>query len=217
MLTILSTILSITVLELMLSVDNAIVNASLAEDLPPHLQKKAIYSGIALGAVFRVLCLLIASFIIENSIIKLLGGVYLIWLAYSHFFRGEKESKELRKHPHFWKVIAQIGVADLVFSIDNIVGAVGISSNFGYVTLGVLVGIITMIFVTPIMLTLMNKAPTLIKTAYGIIAYVGFTIILDSILGIHPTELFTFILILLAISLTIRYDKLKKIHRIPME
>lgn len=217
MLTVLSTILSITVLELMLSVDNAIVNASLAEDLPPHLQKKAIYSGIALGAIFRILCLLIASIIIENGIIKLIGGFYLLWLAYSHFFRSSKESKELRKHPHFWKVIAQIGVADLVFSIDNVVGAVGISSNFAYVTFGVLIGIVTMIFVTPIVLALMNKTPTLIKTAYGIIAYIGFTIILDSILGIHPTELFTFIMILLAVSLTIRYDKLKRTHRIPIE
>ncbi|MEN9604546.1 MAG: hypothetical protein RJB39_231 [Candidatus Parcubacteria bacterium] len=195
----------------MLSVDNALVNASLAEDLPPHLQKKAIYTGIALGAIFRVLCLLIASIIIENGIIKLIGGFYLLWLAYSHFFRGEKETKELRKHPHFWRVIGQIGVADIVFSIDNIVGAVGISNHFPYVVFGVLIGIATMIFITPIMLGLMNKAPTLIKTAYGIIAYVGFTIVLDSVLGIHPTEWFTFILILLAISVTMRYDKLKKI------
>ncbi len=206
MITIISTILSITVLELMLSVDNALVNASLAEDLPPHLQKKAIYAGITLGAVFRVLCLLIASVIIENGIIKLIGGLYLLWLAYAHFFRSTAKTQELRKHPHFWRVIAQIGVTDLVFSIDNIVGAIGISSHFAYVVFGVLIGIATMIFVTPIMLKLMAKAPTLIKTAYGIIAYVGFSILLDSVLGVHPPEWFTFILILLAISVTMRYD-----------
>lgn len=206
MFTVISTILSITVLELMLSVDNAIVNASLAEDLPPHLQKKAIYTGIGLGALFRVICLFFASLIIDNPAIKIAGGFYLLWLAYSHFFRSPKESKELRKHPHFWKVIGQIGVADLVFSIDNVVGAVGISSHFAYVVFGVLIGITTMIFVTPIMLGLMNKSPTLIKTAYGIIAYVGASILLDAFIGIHPAEWFTFILILLAISVTIRYD-----------
>ena len=210
MLTVISTILSITVLELMLSVDNAIVNASLAEDLPPRLQKKAIYAGIALGAVFRVLCLLIASVIIENDFIKLLGGLYLLWLAYSHFFRNKEESKELRRHPHFWKVIGQIGLADLVFSIDNVVGAVGISSHFAYVVFGVLIGITTMIFVTPIMLGLMNKSPTLIKTAYGIIAYVGFGILSDAVVGIHPGEVFTFVLILIAISVTMRYDSRKQ-------
>lgn len=210
MLTIISTILSITVLELMLSVDNALVNASLAEELPPRLQKKAIYAGIAIGALFRVVCLFLASIIIENPIIKIIGGIYLVWLAYDHFFRNKKEEKELRKHPHFGKVIGQIAVADLVFSIDNVVGAIGISSHFSYVVFGVLIGIITMIFVTPIMLTLMNKFPTLIKTAYGIIAYIGLAILFDSIIGIHISEFITFILILIAVLLTMRYDQIKK-------
>ncbi len=64
MITFFSTILSITVLELMLSVDNALVNASLAEELPERLQKKAIYIGIALGAIFRFLCRFVATLII---------------------------------------------------------------------------------------------------------------------------------------------------------
>ena len=81
MLTFLSTVLSITVLELMLSVDNALVNASLAEELPERLQKKAIYIGIALGALFRFLCLFVATLIIENPLIKLVGALYLLWLA----------------------------------------------------------------------------------------------------------------------------------------
>lgn len=207
MLTIISTILSITVLELMLSVDNALVNASLAEELPPKLQKKAIYAGIGLGAIFRIICLFLASIIIENPIIKIIGGLYLMWLAYDHFFRNKKEEKELRKHPHFGKVIGQIALADLVFSIDNVVGAIGISSQFAYVVLGVLIGIVTMIFVTPIMLTLMNKFPTIIKTAYGIIAYVGASILLDAFLGIHIPEFITFSFILAAVLLTMRYDQ----------
>lgn len=210
MITIISTVLSITVLELMLSVDNALVNASLAEELPPRLQKKAIYAGIGIGALFRVICLFLASIIIENPIIKIIGGLYLLWLGYDHFFRNKKEEKELRKHPHFGKVIGQIAVADLVFSIDNVVGAIGISSHFAYVVFGVLIGIVTMIFVTPIMLTLMSKFPTIIKTAYGIIAYVGLSILLDAFIGIHVPEYITFIFILTAILLTMRYDQTKK-------
>ncbi len=210
MLAILSTIFSIAILELMLSVDNALVNASLAEDLPPHLQKKAIYGGIAIGALFRVVCLFLASIIIQNPIIKVIGGMYLIYLAYSHFFRSNKESKELRKHPHFGRVIGQIAVADLVFSIDNVVGAVGISDNFKYVVFGVMVGIITMIFVTPLMLGLMNRSPSLIKTAYGIIAYVGISILLSASLNVHVPEIITFILIIIAVGVTMRYDSLKR-------
>jgi len=206
MLTIISTVFSITILELMLSVDNALVNASLAEELPPKLQKKAIYIGISLGAIFRILCLFIASIIIENPIIKIIGGLYLIYLAYEHFFRSKKDEKELKKHPHFKKVVGQIALADLVFSIDNVVGAVGISSHFAYVVTGVVIGIVTMIFVTPLMLVLMKKAPSLVKTAYGIIAYIGISILLAAIFHFHIHEYVTFILILIAVIATIYHD-----------
>jgi YkoY family integral membrane protein len=207
MLAIISTILSIAILELMLSVDNALVNASLAEELPPKLQKKAIYAGIGIGAIFRIICLFLASIIIENPIIKIIGGLYLIWLAYDHFFRTKKDDKDLKKHPHFGKVIGQIAAADLVFSIDNVVGAIGISSHFAYVVFGVLIGIITMLFVTPIMLTLMSKFPTLIKTAYGIIAYVGISILIEASTHHHIPEIATFIFILVAVLATVRYDR----------
>jgi YkoY family integral membrane protein len=191
----------------MLSVDNALVNASLAEELPPKLQKKAIYFGIGAGAVLRIICLFLATIILENPIIKILGGLYLCYIAFLHFFRSKSEEKELRKHPHFYKVIGEIALADLVFSIDNVVGAVGISSHFSYVVFGVLIGITTMLFVTPIMLTLMNKSPNLIKTAYGVIGYVGLSILIDAFLHFHIPEIITFVLILTAITATMLYDK----------
>jgi tellurite resistance protein TerC len=182
----------------------------LAEELPPKLQKKAIYIGIGLGALFRLICLFVASIIIENPIIKFLGGLYLLYLAFEHFFRSKKDEKELKKHPHFKKVIVEIALADLVFSIDNVVGAVGISSNFAYVITGVIIGIITMIFVTPLMLILMRKAPSLVKTAYGIIAYIGFSILLAAFFHIHIHEYITFILILIAVLGTIYIDGKKR-------
>jgi YkoY family integral membrane protein len=212
MLTVVSTIFSIAILELMLSVDNALVNASLAEELPKKLQKKAIYIGIALGAIFRVLCLLVATIIIENPAIKVAGALYLIWLAYSHFFRTKKEEYELKRHPHFRLVVGQIALADLVFSIDNVVGAVGISDQFSYVVFGVLIGITTMIFVTPLMLRLMNTFPSMIKTAYGIIAYVGFMILIETFTHFHIPEYITFAFILSAVFLTMRHDKKKALE-----
>ncbi len=206
MLAIISTVLSIAILELMLSVDNALVNASLAEELPPRLQKKAIYFGIAAGAVLRVICLFFATYIIKYPLFKVLGALYLCHLAYTHFAASHEEEKALRRHPHFYRVIGEIAIADLVFSIDNVVGAVGISSHFAYVVVGVLAGITTMIFVTPLILVLMNKFPSLIKTAYGIIGYVGLAILIDVFLHVRIPEIYTFILIISAVIATIIVD-----------
>jgi YkoY family integral membrane protein len=210
MLTTLSIIFSIAILELMLSVDNALVNASLAEELPEKLQKKAIYIGIALGAIFRFLCLFVATIIIQNPFIKVLGALYLLWLAYAHFFRSKKEERELKRHPHFRVVIAQIALADLVFSIDNIVGAIGISSNYVFVVFGVFIGITTMIIITPLMLRLMHIFPSLIKTAYGIIAYIGLAILFEVFTHTHIPEYLTFAFILTAVLITMWHDRKKQ-------
>ncbi|MDB5259156.1 MAG: hypothetical protein JWO73_364 [Candidatus Taylorbacteria bacterium] len=210
MLEIISTIFSIAILELMLSVDNALVNASLAEELPVPQQKKAIYFGIGIGAIFRVICLFFATIIIRNPSVKILGGLYLCYLAYAHFFRADSKEPALLKQHRFGKVIAEIAIADLVFSIDNIVGAVGISSHFSYVVFGVLVGIATMLFITPIMLVLMGRFPSLIKTAYGIIAYVGLSILADAFLRIHIHEYATFGLIVAAVIATMIIDSRRK-------
>ena len=207
MLAIISTILSIAILELMLSVDNALVNASLAEELPKKLQKKAIYIGIGLGAFFRFLCLFVATIIIENPLIKIAGALYLLWLAYAHFFRNKKEERELKRHPQFRIVIIQIALADLVFSIDNIVGAIGISSYFPYVIFGVFIGVTTMLFITPLMLRLMHLFPSLIKTAYGIIAYIGLAILFEAATHTPIPEYVTFAFIIIAMLVTMWHDR----------
>jgi YkoY family integral membrane protein len=192
----LAAIASIATLEVLLSVDNALVNASLAEELPREQQKKAIFAGIGLGALFRIASLLL----------KTIGALYLCYLAYEFFTRSKPESKELIKHPHFKKVILEIAVADIVFSIDNIVGAVGISDNFNYVVFGVLVGIISMLFVTQIMSFLIHKFPTLERTAYIIIAFVGLSMLADLYAHFYIDEITKFFVILIMLVATIAYD-----------
>ncbi len=203
----LSIIFSVIVLELILSVDNILVNASLAKDLPASLQKKAVYWGIGIAALFRVLCLFVATIIIQNPYIKVLGAFYLLYLSFSHFFLSKEEEKERQAHPHFVRVILEIAVANLVFSIDNIVGVIGISSHFAYIVSGVLIGIVVMVVLTPQALRLMNAFPTLIKTAYVIIAYIGITILLDVFLHVSVSEYVTFGFIMAAVIGTILSDR----------
>ena len=70
-----SIIISLFIIEVLLSIDNALVNATLAEGLPEEQRKKkAIRIGILLGAVFRIFALFLASIIIQNVWLKILGG-----------------------------------------------------------------------------------------------------------------------------------------------
>jgi YkoY family integral membrane protein len=91
----LAVVLLLTVLEGLLSIDNALVLGLLAKRLPKHLQHKALNWGIILAVVFRFAAIFMASLLLRWTIVKLLGGGYLVYIAVRHlFFESKEEEKE---------------------------------------------------------------------------------------------------------------------------
>lgn len=84
----LSVVAGLVVLEGLLSVDNVLGIAALANELPQSQQRQAIRVGLALAYLFRVLALLVASWLATNSWVRWLGAAYLIWLMSSHLTKG---------------------------------------------------------------------------------------------------------------------------------
>src|SRR5438477_12444779 len=74
------------VLEGVLSIDNALVLGLLAKRLPKHQQKRALTYGLVGAFVFRLIAISVASFLLHWSFVKLLGGLYLIYVTVKHFF-----------------------------------------------------------------------------------------------------------------------------------
>jgi len=205
-------IASISILEVVLSIDNALVNASLAEKLPKSKQHKAIYTGIGLGALLRVVVLLAASVFLKNPIIKVLAALYLCYLSAANLItrkKGKKNKEKIKKHSGFFKVIVQIVFTDLVFSIDNILGALGLSKNIWIVVIGVLIGIVGMLFVTQLMLFFMKRFPTLERTAYFIIAFIGLNLLAEVFFSIDISKIVQFCVIVSMLSVSMLYDKIK--------
>lgn len=205
---IISILVSLFIIEVLLSVDNALVNATIAESLPEAKRKKAIRVGIILGAVFRLVALLFASFIIQNVWLKVLGGAYLIYLAVSHLGKivDEEGHVKRKKTDNFKAVIWEIALADLVFSIDNVISAVSFSENIGIVILGVMIGVISMIFITPILSKLIHAYKGMAQAAYVIVGFVGITLCLETLTTIHIGELQKFLSILSVVLFTTIYE-----------
>jgi predicted tellurium resistance membrane protein TerC len=84
----LSVIAGLVVLEGLLSVDNVLGIAALANELPRSQQRQAVRVGLALAYLFRVLALLVASWLTTNTWVRWLGAAYLIWLMSSHLTKG---------------------------------------------------------------------------------------------------------------------------------
>jgi YkoY family integral membrane protein len=193
----LPTIISLALIEILLSIDNALVNASLAEPLPEKERKLAIRFGILGGAGLRLVALFFATLIIQNKWILIIGGLYLIYLAVDHLVLKKSDNGHNMKYKAtLGAVIMQIIFADAIFSIDNVVSAVGLSHNYFVIVSGVMIGIVSMLFVTGLVSGVIHKHPPLKKAAYVIVGLIGVVLLFETLLGTHISELIKFVVII---------------------
>jgi YkoY family integral membrane protein len=176
------TIALLVALEGLLSADNALVMAIMVLGLPKAMHQGALRYGLIGGFVFRVIATLLASSLIQVGWIRLLGGLYLLYLTFSHF-RGGEEGSDRRTPPKakgwlglspFWATVVRVELINLAFSIDSILVAVAMSPKLWVVITGGILGIIAMRLVVGQLLTLVQRYPALVDGAFIIIAWVGF-------------------------------------------
>ncbi|WP_046247301.1 TerC family protein [Hymenobacter terrenus] len=197
---------NLVIIESLLSVDNAAVLATMVGDLPKEERKKALRYGIFGAYVFRGVCLVFASFLINFWFLKPLGGLYLLYLVYDHFRAGPKEGEEeiakekswiyrrtLGLLGKFWATVALIELMDLAFSIDNVFAVVAFTDNLILVVVGVFIGILAMRLVAQAFVLLMGRYPFLETAAFAVIALLGLKLVLslfEHFQPQHPLSIF---------------------------
>ncbi len=175
-------------MEGILSADNAIVLAVLAHPLPKEQQKKALRYGILGAFIFRSIAVILAVQLIESPWLKLVGGAYLLYLPIKYFYRKWIKNGEVAEKSRtpkrffglsqFWSTVVAIELTDIVFSIDSILAAVGLSQKVWVVITGGVLGIIAMRFVAGGFLRLIEVRPALIEGAYVIVGWIGIKLML---------------------------------------
>jgi YkoY family integral membrane protein len=181
------TIVLLVILEGLLSADNAMVLAVLVLGLPKHQQYKALRYGIIGAFVFRIAATVFAVHMIQLSLVKLIGGAYLLYLPYAHF--SHAQSVESRRTPPvarpwlglsaFWATVVKVELTDIVFAIDSILVAVAMSPKLWVILTGGILGIVMMRLVIGQLLTLVQRYPALVDGAFVIIAWVGIKLLVE--------------------------------------
>lgn len=207
-------IISLIIIEGLLSVDNILAIAALATELPEKQRKTALRMGLAGAYVFRGIALVFAGFIMANLWVKFLGAFYLIHLMASHFndLAGEGDGDsgaKVRKVRTFWSTVMAIQLMDLSLSVDNVITAVAMSPKIWVVVTGVCLGLLTLWLFATISLKLVEKYPILQHTAFLLIGYVGLMLLVEMTLEyawhvklhIGPGWKFAGIAIILALSI----------------
>ena len=177
-------ILTLAMLEGILSVDNSLVLAILVRTLPKEQQKKALSYGIVGAFVFRFLALLLAAQLMHFTVFKAVGGLYLVYLAMKHmFFVFKEDAHQVRPTTaaNFWRIVLVVELTDIAFSIDSITTAVAMSTNLVVVWCGGILGIIFLRFAAGLFITLLEKLPRLEDLAYQLIFFIGTKLLLESL------------------------------------
>src|SRR4051794_2159179 len=177
----------LVLLEGLLSADNALVLAIMILGLRRPDQKKALRYGLVGAFVFRILATLLATYLIKIEWVKLLGGGYLLYLSWQHFFRSGGTEERSRPRPAqpwlglsaLWGTVVKVELVNIAFSVDSILVAVAMSKKTWVVLAGGLIGIVAMRVVISQLLAIVRKYPTLVDGAFIIIALVGTKLLLE--------------------------------------
>ena len=177
----------LVILEGLLSADNALVVAVMILGLPRRQQKLALRYGLVGAFAFRIIATLLAVYLIKLAWVKLLGGLYLVYLTYQHFFQSgdaaqrstPRPAKPWLGLPALWATIVKVELVNIAFSVDSILVAVAISSKTWVVLTGGLLGIVAMRVVISQLLSIVRRYPTLVDGAFVIIALVGVKLLIE--------------------------------------
>lgn len=216
-------ILSLVMIECLLSVDNAVVLAAQTRVLPTlKEQEESLFYGIWGSYLFRFLIIGIGTYLINFWEIKVIGAAYLIYLVYRFFhnkFFGKRPLRKVRNRAssltgrkRFWSVVAQIEFMDIIFSVDSVLASLAISPNPVIVLIGGLIGIACMRGIAEIIMRLMRKIPELEPMAYVLIFIIAIKLFL-TIPAIDveiPADIFgMFMLFIFVLTIVIHFVRRK--------
>ena len=195
-------LLTLTVLEIVLGIDNIIFISILAGKLPAHQQARARRLGLAGAMVTRILLLASLAWIIRltaplftvfghpfsgRDLILLAGGLFLIYKSTHEIherLEGESGKPGTRTAASFAHVVGQIMLLDIVFSLDSVITAVGMARQLGVMIAAVVIAVGIMMFSATAISDFVHRHPTIKMLALSFLLLIGVTLIADG-LGQH--------------------------------
>ena len=206
-------LLTLTFLEIVLGIDNIIFISIAANKLARQDQGKARNIGLVLAMAFRLILLLGISFVISlskpfthidagwfkaaltgQSLILFAGGLFLLYKATSeihHKLEGADEAEEAanggnsKSKTTVSSVVAQIAVTNIVFSIDSILTAIGLTQNIPIMMIAVILSIVIMMFFAGPVGRFVNEHPTIQMLGLAFLIMIGFMLVAE---GAHLSE-----------------------------
>ncbi|MFG1301212.1 TerC family protein [Xanthobacter sp. V3C-3] len=198
-------LVTLVAMEVVLGIDNLIFISILTNKLPPQYRTKARRIGIGLALIMRLALLGTIAIIVKlttpifevfgqgfswRDIILIAGGLFLVWKATTEIHHNvdprthSEDVKEARVTIGFTAAIAQILMLDLVFSIDSIITAVGMTEHIPIMIIAVIAAVTCMLLAADPLARFIEANPTVVMLALGFLIMIGMTLIAEGF-GAH--------------------------------
>lgn len=202
-------LLTLTVLEIVLGIDNIVFISILSGKLPADQQKKGRQIGLALAMITRVLLLLSLNWVMSltsplfnignlinvtdehllekmaisgRDLILIIGGLFLIYKSTHEIhekLEGDDSETEIKKTYSFIGVIIQILILDVVFSLDSVITAVGMADEILVMIAAVIIAVIVMMFSASAISNFVNDHPTVKMLALSFLLLIGVSLLAE--------------------------------------
>ncbi|WP_338116544.1 MULTISPECIES: TerC family protein [Synechocystis] len=174
-------LLVLIALEAVLSADNAIALATIAQGLPnPAQQRRALNAGLVIAYVLRILLIVTASFVLQYWQFELAGALYLLWLVGSYFLspdEGDNHHKTF-EFSSFWQAIPLIAFTDLAFSLDSVTTAIAVADQLWLIIAGGTIGVIALRFLAGLFIRWLDIFTHLKDAGFITVGLVGLRLLL---------------------------------------
>lgn len=223
-------LLTLTVLEIVLGIDNIVFISILAGKLPPNQQSRARTVGLALALVTRILLLLSITWIMRlttplfsvlgqhisgRDLILLTGGLFLIWKS-THEIHERLEGQAAAERSErgtatMAGVLTQIALLDIVFSLDSVITAVGMADQVAVMIAAILLAVGFMMFAAGTISAFVERHPTVKMLALSFLLLIGVTLIAEG-LGQHFSKGYVYFAMAFSVFVEVLNLRARKVH-----
>ena len=198
---VIASLVVLIILEIVLGIDNLVILSILTEKLPPEQRKKARRWGLTFSWVSRLALLSLAVDMIRltrplftisqlsfsaRDLFLLIGGAFLIWKATDEIHQDVTDVPITHSgknnaifKPTFKMVVLQVALMDIIFSLDSVLTAVGLTTRFWVMVFAITCAILIMIFASEIVSGFIKEYPTIKMLALSYLILIGMVLIAD--------------------------------------
>ncbi len=228
-------LITLSVMEIVLGIDNVIFISLVTNKLPVETQNKARKIGLFLALFIRLILLSIISYIVNEmtepiftifehglswrDIILLAGGLFLLYKSTAEIMElleGHSGGGGKKINPTFWNVVMQVIVIDIVFSFDSIITAVGLAKELPIMITAVVISMVIMLFFATAISKFIDKHPSIKLLALAFLLTIGVLLIAESF-GQHVSKGYVYFAMAFSIMVEVLNMRMRKKNGDPVE